>query len=53
LARRPSTLSGVCAGLGLHPHDAVKRLNRLVEEKQITALRTDKAIFYKIEEKFQ
>lgn len=32
LARRPCTLSGICAGLGLHPHDAAKRLKRLVDE---------------------
>ena len=53
LARRPCTLTGVSTGLGLHPHDAAKRLQRLVDEKEITTLRTDHAIFYKIAEKVQ
>jgi wyosine [tRNA(Phe)-imidazoG37] synthetase (radical SAM superfamily) len=51
LARRPCTLTGICTGLGLNPHDAAKRLQRLVDEKGITALRTDHAVFYKIAEK--
>lgn len=51
LARRPSTLSGICVGLGLHPHDAAKRLQRLVEERAITAIRADHDLFYKISEK--
>lgn len=51
LARRPSTIEGICLGLSLHPHDAAKRLQRLIEEHLITTLRTDKAVFYKIAEK--
>jgi wyosine [tRNA(Phe)-imidazoG37] synthetase (radical SAM superfamily) len=51
LARRPCTLTGVCTGLGLNPHEAAKRLQRLVDEKRITSLRTDHAVFYKIAEK--
>ena len=51
LARRPCTLTGVCSGLGLHPHDAAKRLKRLTDEKRITAMRTDHEVFYKIAEK--
>jgi len=53
LARRPCTLTGVCTGLGLNPHEAAKRLQRLVDEKRITSLRTDHAVFYKIAEKVQ
>ncbi len=52
LARRSCTLSGICSGLGLHPHDAAKRLKRLVDEKRITVLRTDQTVFYKIAQKF-
>ncbi len=48
LARRPCTLSGICSGLGLHPHDAVKKLKKLADEKQITTLRADHDVFYKI-----
>ncbi len=48
LARRPSTLSGICVGLGLHPHDAAKRLQRLVEERTITTIRADHDLFYKL-----
>jgi wyosine [tRNA(Phe)-imidazoG37] synthetase (radical SAM superfamily) len=51
LSRRPSTLSGICAGLGLHPHDAAKRLQRFLEEKAITTIRADHDLFYKIGEK--
>lgn len=51
LARRPCTLEGICLGLGLHPHDATKRLRRLIDEKMITALRTDTAVFYKTSDK--
>jgi len=51
LARRPSTLSGICVGLGLHPHDAAKRLQRLVEEGSAVIIRADDDLFYKIAEK--
>jgi len=51
LARRPCTLSGICSGLGLHPHDAAKKLKILVDEKRITTLRADHDVFYKIAEK--
>jgi wyosine [tRNA(Phe)-imidazoG37] synthetase (radical SAM superfamily) len=53
LARRPCTLSGICSGLGLHPHDAAKKLKRLADEKRITVLRTDHNVFYKIAEKVE
>jgi len=48
LARRPCTLTGICSGLGLHPHDAAKKLKNLVDEKRITTLRTAHDVFYKI-----
>jgi wyosine [tRNA(Phe)-imidazoG37] synthetase (radical SAM superfamily) len=48
LARRPCTLSGICSGLGLHRHEAVKKLKKLVDEKRITTLRTSHELFYKI-----
>jgi len=48
LARRPCTLTGICSGLGLHPHDAAKKLKKLVDEKRITTLRTSHEVFYKI-----
>ncbi len=51
LARRPCTLTGICSGLGLHPHDAAKKLKKLVDEKRITTLRTEHDLFYKIAEK--
>jgi wyosine [tRNA(Phe)-imidazoG37] synthetase (radical SAM superfamily) len=51
LARRPCTLTGICSGLGLHPHDAAKKLKKLVDEKRITTLRGDHDVFYKIVEK--
>jgi wyosine [tRNA(Phe)-imidazoG37] synthetase (radical SAM superfamily) len=53
LARRPCTLSGICSGLSLHPHDAAKKLKKLADEKRITALRTDHDVFYKIAEKVE
>ncbi len=52
LARRPCALTGVCSGLGLHPHDAVKKLKKLIDEKRITTLRTSHDVFYTIAEKF-
>lgn len=51
LARRPCTLTGICSGLVLHPHDAAKRLGQLADEKRIVTLRTDHDVFYKITEK--
>ncbi len=51
LARRPCTLTDICSGLGLHPHDAAKKLKMLVDEKRITTLRTSREVFYKITEK--
>jgi len=47
LTRRPCTLTGICSGLGQHPHDAVKTVKKLLDEKQITTLRTDHEVFYK------
>ena len=48
LARRPCTLSGVCSGLGLHPNDAAKRLQKLADKNIITTWRSNEAVFYKI-----
>jgi wyosine [tRNA(Phe)-imidazoG37] synthetase (radical SAM superfamily) len=48
LARRPCTLDGICSGLGLHPHEAVKIIKILVDEKRIKTLRADHDVFYKI-----
>lgn len=47
LARRPCTLEGICAGLGLHPHDVVKRIERLALKKRIETRRNGQKIFYK------
>ena len=48
LARRPCTLTGICSGLGLHPHEAAKKLKKLADEKRITTLRAEHDVFYKI-----
>jgi len=48
LARRPCTLEGICLGLGLHPHDAVKRIQRLLDDKAISTTRLNYNLFYKI-----
>lgn len=48
LSRRPCTLSDICSGLGLHPHDAAKRLKKLIDEKQITVVRAEHDVFYKV-----
>ncbi|MEE9913013.1 MAG: radical SAM protein [Deltaproteobacteria bacterium] len=45
LARRPCTLAGICSGLGLHPHDAAKKLKILADEKRITTMRTEHDVF--------
>ncbi len=46
LARRPCTLEGVALGLSLHPHDAAKRLERLIAGKTVTAKRNGGKIYY-------
>ena len=48
LTRRPSTISGICAGLTLHPHEAAKKLQHLVEDGLVTTRRADHDLFYKI-----
>lgn len=50
LARRPCTLEGICLGLGLHPHDAAKRLKNLMDQHRISSMRVDHGLFYKISE---
>ncbi len=47
LVRRPSTISGICAGLALHPHEATKKIQHLVEEGLVTTVRADHDLFYK------
>ncbi|HOW57148.1 MAG TPA: radical SAM protein [Smithellaceae bacterium] len=51
LARRPCSIEGICSGLVLNPHDAAKRLRKLLEDNLITILRSDDKVFYKIKEK--
>jgi wyosine [tRNA(Phe)-imidazoG37] synthetase (radical SAM superfamily) len=46
LSRRPCTVQGVSAGLGLHVGEAAKRLQVLVEEGSVTTVRNNKTIFY-------
>ena len=46
LSRRPCTVQGVSAGLGLHVNEATKRLQGLAEEGSVTTVRTNKIIFY-------
>ncbi|MFA7177943.1 MAG: hypothetical protein WC114_11885, partial [Smithellaceae bacterium] len=46
LARRPCTLEGVALGLNLHPHDAAKRIERLIGDKTVTAKRNGGKIYY-------
>ena len=46
LSRRPCTLHGVSAGLGLHVGETAKRLQALVEEGSVTTVRNNQTIFY-------
>jgi wyosine [tRNA(Phe)-imidazoG37] synthetase (radical SAM superfamily) len=46
LSRRPCTVQGVSAGLGLQVNEAAKRLEALIEAGSVTALRNNRAIFY-------
>jgi wyosine [tRNA(Phe)-imidazoG37] synthetase (radical SAM superfamily) len=46
LSRRPCTVQGVSAGLGLHVGEAAKRLQLLVEEGSVTTVRINQTIFY-------
>jgi hypothetical protein len=46
LDRRPCTLQGVSAGLGLHVGEAAKRLEVLVKEGSVTTVRNNQTIFY-------
>jgi wyosine [tRNA(Phe)-imidazoG37] synthetase (radical SAM superfamily) len=51
LTRRPCTLEGISQGLGLHPHDVVKKIKNLMDKRLIIATRADHGLFYKIAEK--
>ncbi|MGB8993507.1 MAG: hypothetical protein WCD80_15735 [Desulfobaccales bacterium] len=46
LSRRPCTIQGVSAGLGLHVEEATKRLQALLEEGSVTTVRNNQTIFY-------
>lgn len=46
LRRRPCTVKGVAAGLGLRVGEAIKRLDTLVERHAVDHLRSDGEIFY-------
>ena len=50
LARRPCTISDVCSGLGLHPHEAAKKIKKLVDEKRIAVTRKGRNVFYRAAE---
>jgi wyosine [tRNA(Phe)-imidazoG37] synthetase (radical SAM superfamily) len=41
LRRRPCTVQGICAGLGLRPGDAVERLNALCDRGTVRSVRKD------------
>jgi wyosine [tRNA(Phe)-imidazoG37] synthetase (radical SAM superfamily) len=46
LSRRPCTVQGVCAGLGLHVDEAAKRLQALIEDGAVVTVRNNRTIFY-------
>jgi wyosine [tRNA(Phe)-imidazoG37] synthetase (radical SAM superfamily) len=46
LSRRPCTIQGVSAGLGLHVGETARRLQALVEEGLVTTVRNNKTNFY-------
>jgi predicted ArsR family transcriptional regulator len=48
LSRRPCTVQGVSAGLGLHVTEAAKRLAALAERQAIVPVQKNGEIFYRI-----
>jgi len=46
LSRRPCTVEGISAGLGMHASDAVKRLEALSKEGAVRLVRKQGAIFF-------
>lgn len=46
LNRRPCTIGGIASGLALHPNDALKRVQLLMQLGAVKALRKDNALFY-------
>jgi wyosine [tRNA(Phe)-imidazoG37] synthetase (radical SAM superfamily) len=46
VSRRPCTVQGVSAGLGLHVGETAKRLQALVEQGSVITVRNNKTIFY-------
>jgi wyosine [tRNA(Phe)-imidazoG37] synthetase (radical SAM superfamily) len=51
LARRPCTLEGISLGLNLHPHDAAKRIEKLMSVKRVATQRNARTLFYKLADK--
>ena len=51
LARRPCTLEGICMGLNLHPHDAAKRIEKLLTGGRVATQRNGHTVFYRQGEK--
>jgi wyosine [tRNA(Phe)-imidazoG37] synthetase (radical SAM superfamily) len=47
LARRPCTLEGISLGLNLHPHDAAKRIEKLLSVSRVATQRNGRTLFYK------
>jgi len=48
LARRPSTVQGVAAGLNLHLQEATKRLHALMKTGDVSVLRKEDDLFYRV-----
>ncbi|MBN1773527.1 MAG: radical SAM protein [Deltaproteobacteria bacterium] len=46
LGRRPCTIAGMAAGLGLHPNDALKRVEALRQAGRVRAVRRGARTFY-------
>jgi wyosine [tRNA(Phe)-imidazoG37] synthetase (radical SAM superfamily) len=46
LSRRPCTVQGVCAGLGLQVDEAAKRLQALIDEGAVISIQNNRTIFY-------
>jgi hypothetical protein len=46
LSRRPCTVQGISAGLGLHINETNKRMQRLIEKGSIITVRKNNTIFY-------
>jgi hypothetical protein len=49
LRRRPCTVEGVSAGLGMHPHEAAKQLETLCRQGTARPVRKANEVFYEAE----